>query len=956
MSEVTVSLLIGVSSSLLAALLLRAPLRHLPFSKLLKYRRKLREQLQSMPFIYRDLDAEVLNDFVDISFEKLDINNLRVKPLPAPFQIDPDERLRRGRRTLFLGNAGIGKTTLQRYAILLLLSRSKDKRFVYPKERPIPVYVPLKMVDNSRPDPILRYIVDNNRLFSKGSRGQARLRRMSSQGKLFFFFDGYDEIAFSADNRNFVRDELQTLMFPEEYKLLERAAASDLLSVTDSLHYAMAHCRVWLSSRREFFVLNPIPGFGKIQQAGGPDEGSDEVRSSRRKAVRDAALNPPHAVELQGVGDNREKLVQKIFNKYRKRSAAFREFLSEEYFLDSVESSNDPNIRELSFNPLFLTIMCYVYTEKVLQEKSFDVEWNDKFDDLILACVDLLLHDLDAHKARDLPRAHKAGLLKRRNAYPEDKLIFLKFFSAQLYLRKRSVFTISYLREKVREFFESSESENAEQILRDMSNASRRRPDFAVQLIYCGVFIVVDKSETETFYDFPHRRFREVLASRFLAKPEEYARLLENVAGREFSEFLSIFRNETEFAAEQFHRETLEIVLHEALREGAEKSHLDMSRQFVSHIPQEFDMTLAIERFLKHALSIDEPIFLLSKDLFRLCHPTDEFMQHIRSSLQGSLDKALPVRLSLSFSLLRILNSALATEIVASRLPEHLGNSYLSATLIYQALQTQPAAVAGLMAEILTNQDSRRDLFYCLAVSDYSRSGLRGVFERLIPELTRAQYWELLIILLRYHKTGARAASTLGSKANSLANLPQYKDVLHRYRSLVEPELVEFAAAMIDESSTRDVIEICGQERQVFLPTLRTQSSLKSIYEKYVPRPLFLVMSDKVVDGVAERKELYRAVSKLLRSRQGDLAPLTEAVEQAVDSVIASAGIEASRLRDMPPAETSARKSRRTIGQLKTNLSALLIEVAAHSSADAIELLEISLESLEPPKVYSHFQ
>ncbi len=152
--------------------------------------------------------------------------------------------LRGHSRVLILGDAGIGEDYFERFSMLQLIDRPAKVRFLPYGGRYVPLFVPLKVIDNSKPHPIYRYIVKNVNYFS-GSRGQRRLRDLALKGRLLICLDGYDEIALAAGETNFVRDEISSTLSVPTYNAAQRG---DL---------PLAGCRIWLSSRKEFFHHQP---------------------------------------------------------------------------------------------------------------------------------------------------------------------------------------------------------------------------------------------------------------------------------------------------------------------------------------------------------------------------------------------------------------------------------------------------------------------------------------------------------------------------------------------------------------------------------------------------------------------------------------------------------------------------------------------------------------------------
>lgn len=610
------SFLVGVLSSLVAVGLLKYKLI---FTLLPKTTRKgylidLEKKIRQMPFIYKDLDTDVINDFVDVDFQSIDLGTLQLQTQSKILITQKDEKLKRNFKVLFLGNAGIGKTTFQRRTILTIINNESNSKFLYDLESPIPLYIPLKAVDNSGPYPIYRYIIENNPLFANRF-GLLRLLNLAKARRVFLFLDGYDEIPFTGGTQNFVQEELNQIFSPPRLVLHSSWIPISVNTSEQSAFYeALSNCRVWLSSRREFFEKNPI----------------NCLRDEQTKQVSAIA-----AIELKGIGNNRIKLARKIFDKYRKRSEGYYEFLNEEYFLYEIDNS-DTEIKNLSYNPLFLTVMCYIYAQKAVNEKDHKVAWAKRFDELIMECVELLLNDLDENKARDLPKAHKEALLTRRNPFIEEKKIFLQYFSIQLYFDDKPVFTIPYIKQQLREFFEVEfKSPTSDLILRNLEDDDTAKPNIALQLIYQGVFVLVDTGRDEVLYDFPHRRFREVLASKYVNTPARYERLLASAEKKQFGEFLNVFFKSESYNEPNFHDETLTLILSRAIDHISDGFFVRVTLQFIQLKPTNYNPGKIIERFLTNALILDKQ-FRVSLELLKTYEPNHVFIANIQTELNNS--------------------------------------------------------------------------------------------------------------------------------------------------------------------------------------------------------------------------------------------------------------------------------------------------------------------------------
>src|ERR1051326_826402 len=716
------SFLIGVASSLTAVWILRYRVlfKYLPSSSTKGYLIELEQKIRQMPFIYKDLEIDVINDFVDIELQNINLGTLRLQATSKAIDIKDDEKLRRTLRMLFLGNAGIGKTTFQRRTILSLINNKRD--FIYTKERPLPVYLPLKAIDNSKPFPIRRYILNNNPLFTHRF-GQSRLLKLSKKSRLFLFLDGYDEIPFTGDTDNFVQTELSLILFPETV-----ARKKSLDDEVREFYQSLSGCRVWLSSRLEFFEKNPIGALGS----------GENIKVGRVAAV-----------ELKGIGNNRMQLAGKIFDKYRQRSTAFYEFLDEEFFLHEIDSSNDTEIKSLSYNPLFLTVMCYIYAQKAIEEKSHKVLWANKFEDLIIECLDLLIKDLDEIKARDLSRAQRAGLQTRRNLYSEEKKLFLQYFALQLFFDNKSIFNLDYLKTKISAFFTNEHQiSNSGIILDGLNEDNPSKPNFALQLIYQGVFVLVDKSRNETSYDFPQRRFREVLASRYITTPERYEQLLANIEKKQFTELLGVFFSSTGFKNAVFQEESLAHILEGSKWQIETDYYVRVTRYFMRHKPHDYNVNRVVRRFILECLA-SRVYFRISEAVFNEYKPDMQIMNNLPATFRDALEKSDANRLSLCCFLLRTYNRTLLIELLSAAVTPHLHNRVLLPVLFQFVLKTKCEAFGDL-------NDDEAFLDFCYAFAHHlSTSGnlppnVTGPILDRLTSLSRERLLVLFYFIQKY--------------------------------------------------------------------------------------------------------------------------------------------------------------------------------------------------------------
>lgn len=582
--------LIYVVSGVLLAIIARPLTRYLKarlpvpsFLRAFRYNSDLKQLLNEMPFIFMDISLTVLQDYVDTDYEQIDLGTLDAQRIQHRLPLD--EAIRSHRRVLILGEAGMGKTTFERHAILALLERPGKVDFIEPRESCIPIFVPLKAVDNSQPNPITRYITTTFPLFS-GDYGRQRFTNLAKTNRLLLCLDGYDEISFASGSRNHVRDELNRILAVPEYRAHERQVL-------------LAGCRIWVSSRKEFFRDNPIHGF---------------LSTSRVLAI-----------QFKGVGNNRIQLIVNIFNKYAKHSAIAARSLDPEYFIGQIDSSVDDELAALSRNPLFLTVMCYIYAKQVIAANGHEVTWHDSVSTLIGACINLLILDLDDNKARDLPPVRRAALLRRRNAYVEEKRLFLQYFAAQLITREVPLFTLETLKSEVAYFFsEECKTSNSSAILAELRRDVEGNPHFALQLIYCGVFVVSAIKPKEVLYDFPHRRFREVLAAAYINTPAKYLDILARRQSAGLAEFIKVFRTSGQYGDLGFHLSAFAMILERCRKDPVSPFYIKVSDGFLDEKPLGLEVSLPFSEFLSKALTEEGARFRLSSRLLHLCSNTPE--------------------------------------------------------------------------------------------------------------------------------------------------------------------------------------------------------------------------------------------------------------------------------------------------------------------------------------------
>lgn len=477
-----------------------------------KYIREVRESIAEMPFLYRSVGLTTAHGFVDIELQPHFKGSMFPTPGRRPNQ-STFERVRNTKRGVFIGQAGMGKTTLFRYSILALVDGMPAGRVLNPSGSAVPVYVPLKAIDTSAPSPILRHITTKYAYFG-GKRGFRRLIRFSKANRLFLFLDGYDEVPL-VGGKDYISNEIRALFANQAPEAVEGFGDS----IYRDVYWGFLGCRVWLSSRREFLNANPI------------DFGQGTILWS-----------------IEGIGNRQLDLIQRIFARHREREPeVWSARLNAERFLQQLQVVADGSLEELARNPLFLTIMCFVYVYDLRDEQDPQEVWRHGVDALVNRCIQALLFDVDESKTRGLTDVERDALLARRSAWRSVKRPLLESIAGTAFLNNRAVLTWADLTEFASRHLASAEQTGEIADIRKGLYAKVGTTNIVLQLIYSGLLVLVEKQTALDLYDFPHRKFKEVLARDYLNTPAGCDELCRNVRAPHLAEFIVQYFERTDW-------------------------------------------------------------------------------------------------------------------------------------------------------------------------------------------------------------------------------------------------------------------------------------------------------------------------------------------------------------------------------------------------------------------------
>ena len=508
--EVLASLAFKIGERVLTAAIERG----LPTPRFI-HNRQLSITLRAMPFIYKDLQLDVLTDFVEVDVSGVDPETLRPRKQQLRGNAYVLDKLREHRTIALLGDAGIGKTTLCRFSIQTILGTTDKLPPIHRSEDVIPFYVPLKAVDNAEPFPIYRYLLSTYR-YLHGNRGRKRLISLAAKRRVMLFLDGYDEISYVGGS-DFIKSELSLLLGHER----QTDRHLSIIDPMPRLYNDLRQCRIWFTSRPEFLRSNPLSFGQSVTQ-----------------------------LAAAGVHTHRQRLAQKIFEHHKKRGDFRAETLQSEDFMYALNDTGDEALRALSDNPLFLTILCYVYAAEVRNERDPNQALKRGVYALVSECISLLVEDLDKQKSGELAEPNRVAMTRRRAAWPTQKLAFLRYLAAESYLASRGTLDEDWVFQKAREFFNLPNSDMEREVIVAGLETTDPARNLVRQLVLSDVFSVIARPAQCPIYDFPHRRFREVLATDFWNTTDGVRVICANLASPAFAELIIVYVQRSEFRSE----------------------------------------------------------------------------------------------------------------------------------------------------------------------------------------------------------------------------------------------------------------------------------------------------------------------------------------------------------------------------------------------------------------------
>jgi hypothetical protein len=678
---------------------------YFPFALRRHHYDDVRSRVDRMPFRIRAQGRAaslIRSTFVDIDISPSNLPTFlktgRLVPLPsAVHDADHQNYIVRDRRTLIvLASAGSGKTTFIRRHLLAYVDGTFDSRFFVEGSHFVPIYIQMKLLDNTAPYPIFRYICKEFRLFG-GRRGLRRLLKYGRSHVLFLALDGYDEIQLGrAEERSYIEEELDYICGDGGDRLYR------LEDAPTQFYEAMRRCHVWISARPEFFRDHQLRLTGlRLEETG--------------------------LVALKGLGDRRLELITKLFATQPDGTR-----LDAEEFLWNLDISSEDTLKPLSLNPLFLTMICQVFLVSAKATFAFDQPT------LVLAYITLLVEGLDKSKVSDISAEEKPlgpGFETRRSAWPQEKIHFLKYFAAQLFAESLTVFTYEDLNRHAIGFLEESDSV-AESIRKQiLTSLDDRVRGFCAQLVRSGVIWQDSKSKGGVFFDFPHQAFRDSLASAYVDGSNENDRLQWIFERRERAQVRELL-----FVCFQLSSKRgtfLRTMFRRAFEEPEDPSFGQLLVGCLRRCPRGYEPTDVVEDALEMCIA-QNAVPLIDAELFNLIRFREEFIGRVTRQIPSMFRQGKWVSLELCMAVIGRQSPDSLVLYLDTALEAGLSNAASSAVFMKWSLRLSRDALVARIAAIRGDARMFRDFCY-LATTQLNRNDWRQLSDRIAGDWTVAE-------------------------------------------------------------------------------------------------------------------------------------------------------------------------------------------------------------------------
>lgn len=500
------------------------------------YISQLAKNFNQMPFIYPEFNiSETLSireDYVIASYKYFPIrksDGLFNDQFPEILTACANSMLANCSRVLLFGQAGMGKTSFLHHTILNIIYGDKTIADFNPfrdNQKVLPIFVPLKILSNETPFPIIRHILRTP--FFAGEKGMQRLLRLAEEKKIALFLDGYDEIIIRKESKNSIIRELN-FIFSGDFK--KEKDQSD--EVNEFYRLLKKFNSVWLTSRLSFFAqhpLNLVSDEHELRKNRVYYEGfvKDKLRESESRTTVGSII-------ISGIQE-KTKLIEKLIEKYLRKEPSFSEVLTIGKVLDFVDEYFNFSELDVMDNPLFLTIFFYIYVKvHVEQEEKLDHPLTLKM--AVELCTDLILRDLDRSKVRGLSHS---GIHQRLQFDPDEKKEFIKYFAYQYYVNKKLQGKGSFTEQ---ELYDVGSLYGEKYMSLNSSKGNEKTQKLVYEILSQNFFIVVADDVATRYYDFPHRRFKEFFAIDFFNTGDNFNLLLQHVEDPLFYDFIILYHN-----------------------------------------------------------------------------------------------------------------------------------------------------------------------------------------------------------------------------------------------------------------------------------------------------------------------------------------------------------------------------------------------------------------------------